>query len=193
MNLVTASIVTGAMAQCQEDEEMRRLEQSNRVKKLMPLFQKMFEQVDTEQTGSITILQVEDFAQSEHPEFKKALEYFEFESVLELFEVLDIDGSGNLDREEFVEGLVSLSVARHESMPRELYLMMKLMRTSKRSFRQIAAAIDDIPRHSPRAAVSLPLGPAPGDDLGGAPSHAAAASARLGPPVHLHEIDVTQW
>merc|ERR1712217_590869 len=124
MNLVTASIVTGAMAQCQEDEELQKVEQSNRVKKLMPLFQEMFDKVDTEGTGSITIQQVEAFAGEQHPEFNKALEYFEFESVMELFEVLDIDGSGELDQEEFVEGLVSLSVARHESMPRELYLMM---------------------------------------------------------------------
>merc|ERR1719330_1691262 len=53
MNLVTASIVTGALAQSQEDEELHRQEQRRRVKKLMPHFQLLFDRLDTGRTGSV--------------------------------------------------------------------------------------------------------------------------------------------
>merc|ERR1719499_749478 len=71
-----------------------------------------------------------------------ALEYFEFDSMVELFEVLDVDGSGELDKEEFTEGLVSLSLARHNQVPRELFLMMKMMRIIKRRFNDIQNLIE---------------------------------------------------
>merc|ERR1719343_631358 len=72
MNLVTACIVTGAMVQCQEDEEQWKAEQGMRVKKLMPIFQDMFNTVDTLDTGSITLAQVEAFARHQPPELRKA-------------------------------------------------------------------------------------------------------------------------
>merc|ERR1712061_641176 len=72
--------------------------------------------------------------------------------------------------------------------------MMKLMRTSKRNFRQIATAIDDLPRHLPRGVADLaPLYFVPRVGFGDADSCTAVSSKRHISAEHAHEIDVTQW
>merc|ERR1711879_899220 len=128
------------MGHAHADEEARMYDLTRRVKKLVPSFRELFCRINVDKNNgkdTITVAELDAFDWSAHGEGLAALEYFEFDSMLELFEVLDVDGSGELDQEEFVEGLVSLSLAQHDQVPRELFLMMKLMRIIKGRFNDI--------------------------------------------------------
>merc|ERR1719428_2459380 len=60
-----------------------------------------------------------------------------FDSTLDFFEVIDIDGSGLIDKQEFVEGLISLWLAQNDQVPEELFLILKIQRISKRKIHAI--------------------------------------------------------
>merc|ERR1712080_420433 len=53
------------------------------------------------------------------------------ELMIELFDVLDVDGSGDISCDEFVQGLMSLSLARHNQVPPEVVLMLKLVQSNR--------------------------------------------------------------
>merc|ERR1719433_1595655 len=64
--------------------------------------------------------------------FQKALHHFRFESMHNLFEMLDCDMSGNISEEEFVDGLLNLSLSELHQVPPEIFLILKLARTMSR-------------------------------------------------------------
>merc|ERR1712226_814853 len=97
--------------------------------------------------------ELHSFDWGKHPEQCWAFQYSEFSSMMELFEFLDCDGSGELGREEFVEGLIALSIAKGNHVPREQFMLMKLTRTCKRKFRRIESMIANL--ESARAQFSV--------------------------------------
>merc|ERR1712061_469185 len=53
------------------------------------------------------------------------------------FDVFDVDESGELSHDEFVEGMVSLYAASHSGVPQEMYMAMTSLSVMKRSFHRI--------------------------------------------------------
>jgi len=144
MNLVTATLVEGALAQADADSESKEQEMMSRVKKLIPMFHQLFDRIDGNGDGIIHVGELHSFDWDLRKQERSAFEYFEFDSMLELFEILDADASGELDKEEFVEGLINLSLAKSYGVPREQFMMMKLMRMSKLKFSLIEKLIADL-------------------------------------------------
>merc|ERR550532_587839 len=59
------------------------------------------------------------------------------ELMLELFSALDTDGNGDVSRDEFVDGLMSLTLAKHNQVPSETVLLLKMMHSSRSKNRDI--------------------------------------------------------
>merc|ERR1740120_30838 len=101
---------------------------------MIPAFHKLFTDLDKDQSGSVLLSELNGI---EIVFDGDVFEYFHVDSMFELFDILDVDGSGSLDRDEFVEGLVSLSMAQQRQIPQEQYMLMKLMRIMKRNFNRL--------------------------------------------------------
>jgi len=133
MNMVTAVLVEGALSQANNDREARRHYVVKKVKEESPIYKALFRQLDTDNSQTISVGELEGVDLNDFPPiFKKALQDFKFESMIELFEVLDGDVSGSITEEEFVDGLLNLSLAEFNQVPPEVILILKLSRSLTR-------------------------------------------------------------
>jgi len=123
VNVVTGVFVENAMQSSQQDREVIVQEEVRAKEKYLSSMQELFEEMDSNQSGSIT-----------HDEFERqldderALAYFdalklEISDVRTLFTLLDIDQTGAVDVEEFLIGCqklkgeaksLDLAVVNHE-------------------------------------------------------------------------------
>merc|ERR1712137_1358650 len=119
MNLVTAVMVESSMQQAAADKEGKRAWENARKKSLIPGLRKMFLDLDADGSGDITLVEI----QAAPPETIEALQQISnMDEVAELFHVLDHDGNGALQIEEFCDGLLK---AQNENKPMELLRIMQ--------------------------------------------------------------------
>jgi len=126
MNLVTAMLVERALDQAQRDENLRKSELKRKVRYLVPRIKEIFDKIDLDGSGKITLEEVAAFQPEDLPPLLR--DTVSAESLLELFEMLDIDGSGDVDQDEFVEGVLNLATAEG---PKDLFLMLKLLKLQR--------------------------------------------------------------
>jgi len=119
MNLVTAVMVESSMQQAAADKEGKLAWESARKKSLIPGLRKMFKELDPDGSGDISLREI----LAAPPEMKEALQQISnMDDVVELFHVLDYDGSGALEVDEFCDGLLK---AQNEHRPMELLRIMQ--------------------------------------------------------------------
>merc|ERR1712008_184829 len=86
-------------------------------------------------------------------------ENFKFESMVELFEMLDGDASGMITEEEFVNGLLNLSLTKLHQVPPESFITLKLSRSLTRrasqTFTQLIEVRNDLQQLRAELAGSL--------------------------------------
>jgi len=102
MNLITAVLVNGALEQAQQNKEAETLMKEKQKKILMKRLRHMFVRLDTDETGYVDISEVLLASADDLAFF---LEYSKSVDPVSVFHHLDIDGSGELDIDEFCEGL----------------------------------------------------------------------------------------
>merc|ERR550525_136048 len=102
-----------------QDKEMRKKYNEQRVKRLLPALRKMFEELDVDNSGNISMDEMDDAPEEIKEELEQCLNVGELE---ELFEVLDVDGSGGVNIEEFCDGIVKLATSEQ---PLEFTRIMK--------------------------------------------------------------------
>ena len=107
MNLATAFLVEAALALGQNEQKRALLE-------LRQQIHDAFKEIDADSSGVINSAEITQA--SEQLPFKP-------EQVLEFFETLDIDGSGEVEEQEFVDGLVPFLLSE---VPNETQQTMKL-------------------------------------------------------------------
>ncbi|CAE7934969.1 CACNA1I, partial [Symbiodinium sp. KB8] len=107
MNLVTAALVEGTLENArmlrQEEERMR----SANTQQMLPEILELFDRADEDGSGELAIDEMRRFEEAGHvPE--QILDRASVSSMTELFNVLDVDKSGVVTREEFAEGLLDI-------------------------------------------------------------------------------------
>merc|ERR1719329_1328281 len=122
MNLVTAVLVEAALALGLNDEEMIKAHRRALLEDLRPQIHSAFKEIDSDSSGIIN--KEEIMRASEHlPEILS--KDIKPEQVLEFFETLDVDGSGEVEEQEFVDGVVQILLSE---VPIETQQTMKLLR-----------------------------------------------------------------
>jgi len=126
MNLVTAVIVEGSLEQAKLDHEAKKAHQIAQMKLLEPKIRDLFHDLDTDDSGTITKQEV---AEAEGDVRAELMQVVQAETLEELFEMLDVDGSGEVDIDEFVSGIVRLVTTEQ---PVEFIRILKQLHLSRK-------------------------------------------------------------
>jgi voltage-gated sodium channel len=126
MNLVTAIIVENALSKGREDEHDRASELRQTVKRIIPDIMAVFDKIDTDGSGSVTMAEVAAVANSGELILPSSIhKYVEPDRLLDLLTSFDMDGSGEIDRQEFVDGVVWLVIS---DVPMETHHILVLLK-----------------------------------------------------------------
>eukprot|EP00435_Cladocopium_sp_Y103_P064196 s107_g25.t2 len=106
MNLVTASIVEASLQSSEMDRQEKKDRLRLEMKRSIPVLMQLFHELDVDKSGKISLDEVKQFDISILPPVLK--ENVSADNMADLFGVLDVDGSGELDMKEFVGGLLQL-------------------------------------------------------------------------------------
>lgn len=105
MNLVTAVLVEGALANAANDKELGRHDMKQKVRKFAPKVMQVFAEIDEDGSGTIDRHEVTKINLDELP---IELNSEHVESLEDLFDMLDVEGKGTLTQAEFADGLLNL-------------------------------------------------------------------------------------
>jgi len=103
MNLVTAHLVEAAIANTMKDTEM----EEEAIRRLRPAINKAFELMDENNDKTLTRAEVATCTSMLPPVILKSVPD---NRLLELFDILDLDDSGTVSQDEFVEGIEQLAL-----------------------------------------------------------------------------------
>mmetsp|Transcript_36388 Transcript_36388/g.79576 ORF Transcript_36388/g.79576 Transcript_36388/m.79576 type:complete len:680 (+) Transcript_36388:56-2095(+) len=140
VNLVTAILVEGALANAASDKEMERMVLSQRRKELTPLIEKAFQEIDQDGSGVISKHEVLTSYAAIPEEIRKLINP---EVMADLFDGLDMDGSGTVDEHEFVTGILQMAVS---DVPLETQQMLRLLRLMGRRVETLEDTIEGLKR-----------------------------------------------
>merc|ERR1719460_2341305 len=129
MNLVTAVLVEHSIMMAKGDREMARHEQVKQIRALIPQLEGLFAELDQDGDGTLTRAEVKTV----HSDMQFPADIAHIvsqETLIDLFEALDEDKSGEVDRTEFVEGVIHLLMSE---IPLETTKMLHLAREQKQT------------------------------------------------------------
>ena len=139
MNLVTAALVENAMETSASEAEEKRRELKEKVKEALPSLIEIFHQLDVDKSGLITHDEVENVPVSILP--PRVLDALCVENIADIFDYLDVDGTGELSQMEFVEGLLQLCLL---DMPMSAILTLKLLRSVRTGMMDMDAKVNNL-------------------------------------------------
>ncbi|CAE7232821.1 CACNA1H, partial [Symbiodinium natans] len=119
MNLVTAIMVEGSLAQADEDKEAKKAYASAKRTKQMGKLQDMFLELDEDGSGELSMEEIDNAPPAMR---QNLMEIAGTEDIGSLFEMLDYDGSGTVGTEEFCDGIIK---AANGVTPVEMSRLMK--------------------------------------------------------------------
>lgn len=122
MNLVTAVIVEKAIDNAAMDKEMMSHYNRKRCQDLIPQLRTAFRQIDENGDGSLTLAEIVGNLEALPKEVQDVMAG---DAAAEVFEMLDIDGSGLIGEAEIVEGMLQLMLS---DVPFETTRMMHTLR-----------------------------------------------------------------
>ncbi|CAE7509764.1 CACNA1H, partial [Symbiodinium sp. CCMP2456] len=130
MNLVTASLVEAALEHARQEKEEEKKLASVAAKNMLPDIVKLFDQLDADRSGFLVIQEMKDF-ETEGLVPPELLDKASVESMSELFQQLDVDESGRVNREEFIEGLLDIFLREVPVYSIQATKMLRLVRESQ--------------------------------------------------------------
>mmetsp|Transcript_88542 Transcript_88542/g.277265 ORF Transcript_88542/g.277265 Transcript_88542/m.277265 type:complete len:621 (+) Transcript_88542:99-1961(+) len=108
LNVVTSVFVECAMASTQHFMDLKIQEANNQKKVHLNHLREVFRDVDTDSTGEIAIVEMEELLKNDHlSSYLESIDIRKDDAML-LFQLLDKDGSGLISIEEFCEGCMRL-------------------------------------------------------------------------------------
>lgn len=105
MNLVTAVLVEGALANAANDKELSRHDLKLKVKKFAPKIMDVFSDMDVDSNG---VIDRQELAKLNLSQLPFELNSTHVANMEDLFDMLDVDGKGHLSLVEFADGLLNL-------------------------------------------------------------------------------------
>lgn len=111
-----------------------------KIKSYLPLAREIFKKIDEYDSGVITLDDIrKKFEGNKGSEElrRKLKEIIPFESISELFESLDVDDNGELEEQEFVDGVLKAALVGQGNV--ELAQMMRLLRAQGRKLERLDA------------------------------------------------------
>eukprot|EP00931_Biecheleriopsis_adriatica_P062839 TRINITY_DN37959_c0_g1_i2.p1 TRINITY_DN37959_c0_g1~~TRINITY_DN37959_c0_g1_i2.p1 ORF type:complete len:318 (+),score=65.37 TRINITY_DN37959_c0_g1_i2:180-1133(+) len=120
MNLVTAVLVESSMTNAAKDKEMEKYDLQETFLHTIPKILEVFKQFDVDGDGLLTR---EDALQVPLDVFPKGLMNKSFQTMEDIFGMLDVTGRGYLDQMEFVDGLLELFL---QDVPIQTLQLLKL-------------------------------------------------------------------
>jgi voltage-gated sodium channel len=105
MNLVTAVIVQGSLEQAETEKDVAKAYKTQQIMKLMPGIRAAFLALDEDGSGELTL---EEVMQAPDEVKEDLSQVVPSDDLIELFEMLDSDGGGSIDVDEFVDGLTRI-------------------------------------------------------------------------------------
>jgi hypothetical protein len=108
LNVITAVFVEAAMQVSQNDKELVVLEEMKNKDEFMAIMQQVFEELDTNDSGALSLQEFEKHIEDEKlTAFLKSFD-LDVSQVRTLFTLLDVDRTGEVDLDEFVSGCMRL-------------------------------------------------------------------------------------
>jgi len=133
MNMVLANIVEQALHSAHSDKELESKVRRQQIKEMIPILEEIFNNLSRDSKSLLTLDQLMEIDMSKLPE--SVQEYFRSESVADLFDILDIDRSGEVSKEEFIEGIMSFCISAE---PATSFHMRKVLELLRFEVRQIS-------------------------------------------------------
>mmetsp|Transcript_68220 Transcript_68220/g.134806 ORF Transcript_68220/g.134806 Transcript_68220/m.134806 type:complete len:526 (-) Transcript_68220:223-1800(-) len=132
MNLVTAVIVEGALEQGAADAEVKRKETEKQFLKILPKLKAKFKDMDDNGNGLLTL---DEILNAPHEIKDDLSQYVEGDDGLtELFEMIDTDESGEINCDEFCDGVAKLV---HSQSPIELIRILKQLKIIRKDLNDL--------------------------------------------------------
>jgi voltage-gated sodium channel len=125
MNLVTAVIVDQAIQQHKENEKLKIAAMRKKIKVLTPQIETVFVDLDTSGDQFLAYNEI-DFTDVHLPAGLR--EFIDEDKLKDLFQFLDMDGSGTVDKAEFVDGIMHLML---QDIPIETTQTLQLLRAQQ--------------------------------------------------------------
>eukprot|EP00930_Biecheleria_cincta_P043292 TRINITY_DN29745_c0_g1_i1.p1 TRINITY_DN29745_c0_g1~~TRINITY_DN29745_c0_g1_i1.p1 ORF type:complete len:532 (+),score=92.80 TRINITY_DN29745_c0_g1_i1:50-1597(+) len=134
MNLVTAVLVEGALENTLQDKEMERHVQREAVKEAIPKLEKIFEDMDANEDGMLTLEEIENLPVDIIP--RELFDNSTVSCMKEVFEILDVEwhGGGTVSKEQFVEGLLNMLLLDVPVHTVQTLQMLRLMDSNLKMF-----------------------------------------------------------
>jgi len=150
MNLVTAALVENAMEHAAQQAEDEKVRLKAKVRTAMPSLLKIFYAIDKDNSGMVTRDELHNVPMDILP--PKVLAAVCVDNWEELFEYLDIDGTGSLSQAEFVEGLLNLCLL---DMPIATVQTLKLLQSLRTSVNKLGSQVQKLQANNPQVKLSL--------------------------------------
>jgi hypothetical protein len=139
MNLITAVIVDKAIAQGDVDRDLELAMKRKRWRLLEPRIREIFRELDQYHAGELSLSDFRTGLDRMKAAYKKSLpadlrKILDSDQLVELYEYLDVDGSGAIDEKEFTDGIFTLVL---QSIPIETTQMLHLLRSNSDMLQRI--------------------------------------------------------
>lgn len=111
MNLVTAVIVDNALALGREEAEVKEAHDRKILQRNLPLLEELFDKMDKDGSGSVTHDEIKVLHAKGQLRFPAEVQkIIDADHLVNMFEFMDKDKSGEIDKEEFIDGVVCLAL-----------------------------------------------------------------------------------
>jgi len=138
MNLVTAVIVEGALEQGKLDREAVKKIKKRVFRKMVPEIRAMFNELDLNDDGTVTL---DELTQANENLRSKLADFMRADNLVELFEMIDVDESGCIDINEFVDGIEKLV---NSEQPVETIRILKQLVVSRRELGELRDGVAEL-------------------------------------------------
>jgi len=108
MNIVTGIFVNDAIESTRTDVDLRTQAELDKTNRVMDELKRLFRTFDTDASGTITLDEFKDHIDNRGVKAMLAVLEIEVADAMGFFEVLDVDGTQELDIDEFVMGCIYL-------------------------------------------------------------------------------------
>mmetsp|Transcript_71953 Transcript_71953/g.190931 ORF Transcript_71953/g.190931 Transcript_71953/m.190931 type:complete len:179 (+) Transcript_71953:3-539(+) len=111
MNLITAVIVDSALALGREEAEVKEARDRKTLQRNIPILEELFDKIDRDGSGSVTHDEIHNLHSKGQLKFPAEVQaIIDADHLVNMFEFIDKDKSGEIDKQEFIDGIVCLAL-----------------------------------------------------------------------------------